>query len=139
VLDNNESVGCGCGSGCCGAPQEAEIEKKRIIIDFLYLDVSICVRCQGTDTSLDQAFSEVSTILKATGVEVVVNKINVITEELAKKYKFVSSPTIRVNVMIFKWKLRKVYANLAAIYAAKKLIAGFGCTKGTNIRFRLKQ
>jgi len=71
--------------------------KRRIIIDSLFLDVSVCTRCQGTDTSLDEALSEVSTVLKATDVEVVVNKINVNTEELAKQYKFVSSPTIRVN------------------------------------------
>lgn len=97
MLNNNESVGCGCGSGCCSAPKEVEMEKKRIIIDFLFLDVSVCTRCQGTDTSLEEALSEVSTVLKATGVEVAVNKINVVTEELAKQYKFISSPTIRVN------------------------------------------
>jgi hypothetical protein len=43
------------------------------------------------------AVSEVSKVLEATGVEVAVNKINVINEELARKYKFVTSPTIRIN------------------------------------------
>jgi len=37
------------------------------------------------------------TVLEATGTEVVLNKINVNTEELAVAYKFKSSPTIRVN------------------------------------------
>lgn len=72
-------------------------EKKRITIDFLYLDLSVCTRCQDTDASLDEAIVDVSKVLDATGIEVVVNKINVISEELAIKYKFVSSPTIRVN------------------------------------------
>lgn len=68
-----------------------------MVIDFLYLDLSVCTRCQGTDTSLDEALAEVSKVLAATGVEVLVNKINVNTEELAIKYRFISSPTIRVN------------------------------------------
>jgi len=66
-------------------------------IDFLYLDLSTCTRCQGTDRSLEEALDEVSQVLKATGTEVVVNKINITSEELAIKHRFVSSPTIRVN------------------------------------------
>jgi len=68
-----------------------------LVIDFLYLDLSVCTRCQGTDTSLDEALAEVSRVLEATGTEVIVNKINVNTEELAIKHRFLSSPTIRVN------------------------------------------
>ncbi|HBV87084.1 MAG TPA: ferredoxin [Desulfosporosinus sp.] len=88
---------CSCGPGCCDAPKVIQMEKKRIIIDFLFLDVSVCTRCQGADTSLEEALSEVSKVLEATGVEVLVNKINVVSEELANQYKFISSPTIRVN------------------------------------------
>lgn len=97
MMKVNNSGGCDCGPGCCATPKEVKIEKKRIVIDFLFLDVTVCTRCQGADTSLDEALSEVSKVLEATGVEVIVNKINVISEELAKQYKFVSSPTIRVN------------------------------------------
>ncbi|KJR47483.1 Ferredoxin [Desulfosporosinus sp. I2] len=89
--------GCSCGPGCCDVPKPIQMAKKRIVIDFLFLDVSVCTRCQGADTSLDEALSEVSKVLEATGVEVLVNKINVVSEELAKQYKFISSPTIRVN------------------------------------------
>lgn len=71
--------------------------KKSVTIDFLYLDLSVCTRCQGTDNSLDEAIEAVYGVLKETGIEVLVNKINVISEELAVKYKFISSPTIRVN------------------------------------------
>lgn len=97
MLKKNDSKGCGCGPGCCDTPRDDEMVKRSIIIDFLFLDVSVCTRCQGTDETLNEALSEVSTVLKATGIEVVVNKINIITEELAIQYKFVSSPTIRVN------------------------------------------
>lgn len=95
--DNNNSGGCSCGPGCCGSIADTAIEKRKIVIDFLYLDLSVCTRCQGTDTSLDEALGEVSKVLEATGIEVVLNKVNVNTEVLAMEHKFVSSPTIRVN------------------------------------------
>lgn len=94
---NNNSGCCSCNQGCCESTQENIIDKKHIVIDFLYLDLSVCTRCQGTDTSLDEAISEVSRILEMTGIEVVLNKINVTTQELAIANKFISSPTIRVN------------------------------------------
>lgn len=88
---------CSCGPNCCDDQINKEIETKRIVIDFLYLDLSICTRCQGTDKTLDEALEIVSNVLKTTGVQVIVNKVNVQTEEKAIEYQFVSSPTIRVN------------------------------------------
>lgn len=90
-------AGCCCGAGCCSGSKDVQKDRKNIVIDFLFLDLSVCTRCQGTDTSLDEALEEVSKVIEATGVEVVLNKINVVSEELARKYKFISSPTIRVN------------------------------------------
>ncbi len=104
--NSDNDCGCTCNSGCCrsAAVKTAKTEKdsikvgeRSLIIDFLYLDLSVCTRCQDTDTSLDEALTEVSKVLDATGIKVIVNKINVTSEELALKYKFVSSPTIRVN------------------------------------------
>lgn len=88
--------GCCCGSGgesCCTPKQE----KKKITIDFLYLDLTVCERCQGADKNLDDAISEVSGVLKGAGFEVFVNKVNITSKELAIKHEFLSSPTIRVN------------------------------------------
>ncbi|MCX7951419.1 MAG: DUF2703 domain-containing protein [Clostridiales bacterium] len=87
---------CSCGSGCCSGV-ENNYNKRKIVIDFLYLDLTMCDRCQGADQNLEDAIKEVSNVLKATGVDVVVNKVNVINEELAIKHRFKSSPTIRVN------------------------------------------
>ncbi len=70
---------------------------RRIAIDFLYLDLEVCTRCQGTDDTLDQAVAEVSGLLRSAGIEVVINKVNVNTAELAIQYEFVSSPTIRID------------------------------------------
>lgn len=88
---------CSCSDGCCGSSAKPEINKREIVIDFLYLDVTVCERCQGTDKSLDEAIGEVANILAATGIDVKVNKINVLNEELAIKHKFLTSPTIRIN------------------------------------------
>lgn len=92
--DNN----CTCNTGCCGDIGQGEInENRKIIIDFLYLDLNICTRCQGTDEGLEEAIKDVAKILELAGVEVVVNKIHIDSKEKAIQHKFVSSPTIRVN------------------------------------------
>jgi glutaredoxin len=70
---------------------------KNIIIDFLYLDLVVCDRCVATESNLAEAINEVSELLKLAGYSVIVNKIEVTTKELAKKYEFLSSPTIRIN------------------------------------------
>jgi len=85
---------CCCFSkNCCDQPQP----KKTISIDFLYLDTTVCGRCQGTEKALDEAVSSVDAVLSAAGYEVKVNKVNITTRELAIQYQFISSPTIRVN------------------------------------------
>jgi len=85
---------CSCGSSNCCTP---EPERKDITIDFLYLDLTVCERCQGADTNLDQAVNEVSKVLDAAGYDIKVNKVNIISEELAIEHEFISSPTIRIN------------------------------------------
>lgn len=85
---------CCCSSeNCCTQPQP----KKVISIDFLYLDLSICGRCQDTEKALDEAISSIAVVLNAAGYEVKVTKVNITTRELAIKHRFLSSPTIRVN------------------------------------------
>lgn len=82
---------CGQSSSCCCN------SKKKIKIDFLYLDLNVCERCQGTETNLDGAIKEISTVLEAAGFELQVNKVNINSSELAYEYEFISSPTIRIN------------------------------------------
>jgi hypothetical protein len=85
---------CCCPSGeCCGTPQP----KKPIAIDFLYLDTTVCGRCQDTEAALDEAVSSVAAVLDAAGYAVAVDKVNIATREQAIRHRFVSSPTIRVN------------------------------------------
>ncbi|MCL6479528.1 MAG: DUF2703 domain-containing protein [Peptococcaceae bacterium] len=100
-------AGCGCqgNAGCCPAPGNSpaasagsrQAGRRRLDIEFMYLDLSVCTRCQGTETSLEEAVSEAARVLEAAGVEVSVRKIHVQSEEQALELGFVSSPTIRVN------------------------------------------
>jgi len=71
--------------------------RRKINIDFLYVDLTACTRCIGTDAHLGEALSEVSRILEAAGIDVVVRKTLVESEEQAKALGFFSSPTIRIN------------------------------------------
>lgn len=84
---------CGCTSEGC-APNK---EEKKVVVDFLYLDLSVCERCQDTERNLDEAIHDASAVLKAAGYDIAVNKVHIDTKELAIKYELSSSPTIRIN------------------------------------------
>jgi len=71
--------------------------RRKIDIEFLYIDRTVCTRCIGTDANLEEALSEVSRILETAGVEVSVRKILVESEKQAQALGFFSSPTIRIN------------------------------------------
>ncbi len=89
---------CTCNTGCCGSAEQNQVEEKnKIIIDFLYLDLNVCNRCQGTDQGLEEAIADATKVLESAGVEIIVNKIHINSKEKAIQYRFVTSPTIRVN------------------------------------------
>jgi hypothetical protein len=90
------SNGCGCSTGS-NAVQPARTEKKKVTIDFLYLDLESCEPCQGSEESLEDALTQISTRLETTRAEVELNKIHVTSYDQALQLGFVSSPTIRVN------------------------------------------
>jgi len=71
-------------------------ENKKIKIDFLYLDLSTCTRCQITDKVLDKALEELSEEVRDK-IEITINKIKIKSDEEAKKYDFKRSPTIKIN------------------------------------------
>jgi hypothetical protein len=70
---------------------------RKIGVEFLYINRTVCDRCIGTEAHLEEALSDLSGILETAGVEVSVRKILVTSEEMAKSLGFISSPTIRVN------------------------------------------
>ncbi len=80
---------CSCGCG--------EAFEKKVLVEYLYLDLNTCDRCIGTDNVLDEVMMTLTPALKLAGFEVEYNKTEMKTAELAVKHRFLSSPTIRVN------------------------------------------
>lgn len=94
------SGSCGCGAGATHSTTKEQLghgAKDRLDITLLYLDLEVCSRCKETDTRLDQALDQVARVLEATGKEVSLEKIHIESLEMARQYRFVSSPTIRIN------------------------------------------
>lgn len=86
---------CTEGAICsCGYSEETS---KKVLVEYLYLDLSTCDRCIGTDNVLDEIMETITPILKLAGFIVDYKKIEMKTAEIATQYKFLSSPTIRVN------------------------------------------
>jgi hypothetical protein len=66
-------------------------------VEFLFLDLTTCTRCRGTDRALTSALELAGERLAARGARVELDKIEVSSAEQARELRFVSSPTIRIN------------------------------------------
>lgn len=68
-----------------------------VVIDYLYLDLKTCDRCIGTDKILEEVIKVLTPALELAGLSVSYRKTEIATERMAEEYRFLSSPTIRVN------------------------------------------
>lgn len=102
----NQKNSCCCESSCCsgGSSQAYSCKDERyqgklqqVVIDFLYLDLSCCDRCQGADKRVEEAITRCRDVLRACGYNLVLNSVLVDSAEKAMHYRFESSPTVRVN------------------------------------------
>ncbi len=105
----SDSCGCGCDSasdecGCgCGCETDAgdcncgTAAQKQAVIEYLYLDLHTCERCMGTEQVLDSVMQVIAPALELAGFAVTYRKIEVANEQTAAQYRFLASPTIRVN------------------------------------------
>jgi hypothetical protein len=73
----------------------------------MFIDLDVYTRCKGTDESLETALQTVRRVLESAGVEVIVRKTLVDTEDTARQLGFVSSPTIRVDGKDISLELRE--------------------------------
>lgn len=71
--------------------------KKKVLIEYLYLDLESCDRCIGTDTALDEVMMTLTPALCLANYEVKYRKIEISTAQQAEQYQLLSSPTIRLN------------------------------------------
>jgi hypothetical protein len=70
---------------------------KRVEIEFLFLDLDVCTRCKETDANLQTALRILQEVLQASGTDISMRKVLVDSEETARRFMILSSPTIRVN------------------------------------------
>ena len=94
------SGGCGCSSTVGQNPQaasEAEAGRKRVEVEFLYLDLDVCSPCRSTESNIEAAFAQVSGMLESAGAELTLKKIHVQSFKQAVELGFLTSPTIRVG------------------------------------------
>jgi hypothetical protein len=78
-------------SDCCEAAQ------KKVLVEYLYLDLQTCERCIGTGNFLDEIMKTLTPALELAGYTVEYNKVEMENANIAIQHKFLSSPTIRVN------------------------------------------
>ncbi len=71
--------------------------RKQVLVEYLYLDLNTCERCIGTDLELLEVLDVLTPALRLAGYDVQYTKVEISTAELAQQYRFLSSPTIRVN------------------------------------------
>lgn len=84
---------CGCA---CGAGDEQGARRK-LLLEYLALDRRACDRCAQTEAALDEVVAVLRPALELAGYAVAYQKREVATPQLAEEYRFLSSPTIRVN------------------------------------------
>ena len=106
--------------------EESAIEKRTIHIEFLFLNLTTCTRCVGTNENLHDALDEVQHVLELTNIDVHVEKILIETEEQAQAHRFVTSPTIRVNGRDIALETKESLCD--------SCIDLCGCEEGTNCR-----
>ena len=110
---NSSEANPSCCEGSCGchskpSPQEpskksedlscgCEATAHELKIDFLYLDLTSCERCQHTESTLEKSIDHIKKLFETAGYQVVLNKIHIDSLEKAETFRFLSSPTIRVN------------------------------------------
>ena len=71
--------------------------EKVVLVEYLYLDLNASERCVRTQKVLEYVLDELRHAFKIAGYALEYHKILIETAEMATTYKFLSSPTIRVN------------------------------------------
>ena len=88
---------------CCSNGENAKI----VVIEYLYLDLNTCGSCAQTEDVLESVLDELRHAFKIAGYDLEYHKVLIETAEMATAYRFLSSPTIRVNGRDI-WNLVKV-------------------------------
>ena len=77
---------------CCSTGKNEKV----VVIEYLYLDLNTCESCV-TEKVLESVVDELHHAFKIAGYDLEYHKVLIETAEMATSYRFLSSPTIRVN------------------------------------------
>ena len=78
---------------CCSSSENEKV----VVIEYLYLDLNTCESCAQTEEVLESVLDELRHAFKIAGYDLEYHKVLIETAEMATAYRFLSSPTIRVN------------------------------------------
>lgn len=84
-----DEPGCHCG--------DDETAFKNVLVEYLYLDLDTCDRCVGFEQELTEVINVLAPALQLAGYAIEYRRIRMATRAIAERYRFVSSPTVRVN------------------------------------------
>lgn len=97
-----------------------------IEVELLALDLSSCTRCVGTLENIERAIDTVRSVLEVTAIQVNVRKLVIESEEQARQYRFVTSPTVRINGKDIAFETLESKCDSCTDLC--------GCDQGTNCR-----
>ena len=107
--------------------KQAGIAAPRAIeIELLTLDLTSCTRCVGTLENIERAIDTVRPVLEVTGAQVNVRRLVIESEEQARQYRFVTSPTVRINGKDIAFETLESKCDSCTDLC--------GCDEGTNCR-----
>lgn len=107
--------------------KHADTVTPRVIeVELLALDLSSCTRCVGTLENIEIAIDTVRSVLEVTGIQVNVRRLVIESEEQARQYRFVTSPTVRINGKDIAFETLESKCDSCTDLC--------GCDEGTNCR-----
>ena len=78
-------------------PESTSSSPRVLEVELLALDLTSCTRCTGTLANIEEAIESVRRSAEPTGITIRLQKILIESEAAARRHRFVSSPTIRVD------------------------------------------
>lgn len=97
-----------------------------IDIELLALDLNRCTRCVGTLNHIEKAIAIIQPVMEVIKTQVNVKRVVVKSEEQARRYRFVTSPTVRINGKDITSEMSESECETCTDLC--------GCDEGTNCR-----
>lgn len=95
-------------------------------IELLAIDLSTCTRCTGTLANIEAAIEKVRQVTEPIGTAIHLRKTLIDSEEAARRHRFVTSPTLRVDGRDVAFETRESLCDSCTDLC--------GCAEGTQCR-----